>query len=172
MIRRLLTVLVFIFSITGISTCCNAQQFANSWINYNQSYYRLKVWQDGMYRINYSVLQNAGLPLSNISGNTFHLYYRGQEVPVYVSTASTLGSNDYLEFYGLKNDGGADAPVYDSLQWQANDKLSLFTDTSAYYLTWSTTANANQYVNTNNSISNPPAPENYYLYLHIDWHLQ
>ena len=55
---------------------------------------------------------------------------------LYTSVPSgLLGVSDFIEFYGTVNDGKADKSLYkyDSLQmW---DKVSLYTDTAAYFLT-------------------------------------
>ncbi|MCC7232384.1 MAG: hypothetical protein IT242_05530, partial [Bacteroidia bacterium] len=58
------TVLILILSLAFISSF--SQAFENSWINYNQQYFKIKVWSDGIYRINQQTLLFAGIPLSSI----------------------------------------------------------------------------------------------------------
>jgi hypothetical protein len=36
-----------------------AQPFGNEWINYNQTYFKIKVVNDGIYRIPYATLNAA-----------------------------------------------------------------------------------------------------------------
>lgn len=51
----LLSVTLFILFSEGLQ----AQSYGNEWINYNQTYYKIKISQDGLYRITYSVLQQS-----------------------------------------------------------------------------------------------------------------
>jgi hypothetical protein len=41
-------------------------QYHNDWIEYSQKYYSFKIAQDGMYRLDYDVLNAAGVPVSSI----------------------------------------------------------------------------------------------------------
>ncbi len=136
-------------------------QYPNSWINYSQSYYKIKIAQDGLYRLAGSTMQSAGVPLSTIDGNKYRMFYKGQEIPIYVSTTGPLSSTDFIEFWAYKNDGALDAQVYNNPLHQANDKLSIFSDTSAYFLTWSSAISPNQYLVTNNVLTNLPQKEPY-----------
>lgn len=51
----ILGVLMFCF---GLQT---SAQYNNEWIDFNKTYYKIKVGADGLYRIPYSVLQSNGL---------------------------------------------------------------------------------------------------------------
>ena len=81
--------------------------YGNEWINYDQSYYKISVAQDGIYKITRSDLDAAGIP-NSVNGNEFKLFSGGIEVPIYVSNNNTLGASDYIEFYGVKNRGDLD----------------------------------------------------------------
>jgi len=54
------------FILLLILSCCTKLvgqlQFGNEWINYSQEYYKIKITQEGIYRISYSTLVNSGLP--------------------------------------------------------------------------------------------------------------
>jgi len=52
--KRLLT-LFFLFSAALIQ----AQPFGNEWINYDQKYFKVKVWNNGVYRISWQSLAAA-----------------------------------------------------------------------------------------------------------------
>ena len=39
-----------------------AQSFGNEWINYNQKYYSFPVARSGIFKLDFSVLQAAGIP--------------------------------------------------------------------------------------------------------------
>lgn len=116
----------------------------NEWIVYGQKYYKIKIGQSGMYRINYAALAAAGMDMSSIDDRKFQLFFRGQEVPVLLNekTPGSFSSGDYIQFYGQRNDGALDAVLYNNPADQPHTDYSIFTDTSAYFLTLgSSTAN-------------------------------
>jgi len=136
-----------------------AQLYGNEWIDYNKTYYKFKVGKEGIYRITKGTLDAASIPAS-VTGAQFILYHNGQEVPLYASTPGALGSNDYIEFYGNKNDGSFDKALYNNAAWQADPGSSLFTDTACYYLAYDNGANHQRYIqNTNTIPATPPAAE-------------
>jgi Peptidase family C25 len=109
-------------------------QFNNSWIDYNKTYYKFKVGQDGLYRVPKATLQSIGLEGTPVE--QFQLWRNGQEVPLFTSIPTgILGDSDFLEFYGQMNDGKPDAVMYKNPSFQLSDKWSLQTDTAAYFLT-------------------------------------
>ncbi|MEO6218849.1 MAG: C25 family cysteine peptidase, partial [Ginsengibacter sp.] len=122
--------LSFIFiSIAGFS-----QPYANSWIDYNKTYYKFNVGKDGVYRIPQSVLN--GISLGSTPAEQFQLWRNGQEIALYTTTPSgALGASGYIEFWGIMNDGKADTKLYRDPDYQLSDHYSLQTDTSAYFLT-------------------------------------
>jgi len=61
------------------------QNYSNSWINYSQQYFKFKIIEDGIYRITYSNLAAAGIPMSSINPQNFQIIGRGQELPLYIS---------------------------------------------------------------------------------------
>jgi hypothetical protein len=117
--------------------------FGNEWINFTQKYLKIKVAKDGIYVINYNNLSTSGITaaeLSAIKPNNIQMFYRGIEIPIYVSAQgnNSFGSNDWIEFYGLKNDGKLDKPLFKKPDWQPQDYKSFYNDTSVYFLTWTT----------------------------------
>lgn len=115
-----------------------AQPYGNEWINYNQRYYKFQVVEEGVYRINYNVLANAGIPLASIDPRTIQVFNREQQVPIYVrgEEDGVFGLNDFIELYATGNDGWLDALAYDEPENQVNPFYSLYNDTIHYYLTW------------------------------------
>lgn len=117
--------------------------YFNEWIQPTQSYVKLTVTADGLYRVYKADLQAAGIAnLNALTSNTIQLFYRGEEVPVYVE--DSLGTLNFFEFVGWSNDGAIDSLLYreasddfdhDPTQ-QTNVYRSLFSDTAAYFLTW------------------------------------
>jgi hypothetical protein len=156
---------LFLVSAMGIQV--QAQPFGNEWINYNQTYFKIKVVNDGIYRIPYATL-NANIPnLSSINPQQFALYHNGKAEPIFISqTGSTpLTTTDYIDFYGRKNIGDIDSVLYDKPGAQPHPYHSLFTDTSIYFLTISaSTNNARFVVVPNDTVSPQPAKQDYF------WH--
>ena len=136
MVKKILSILIL--GLFGIQSLF-AQNFGNEWINYNQKYYAFKISEDGICRIPYAALLNAGVPLSSISSpKNFQIFGRGQEQYIYVHNESSgvFGNGDYIEFYAQKNDGWYDSVLYKRTSDQTNKEYSLFTDTATYYFTW------------------------------------
>ena len=117
-----------------------AQPFGNEWIQYNQSYYRINVWNDGVYRISFSALSEAIPALASADPRNVQIFGRGQEVPIYVQgeTDGTWDAGDFIEFVGQKNTGWLDASMYPNADAQSNPHYSLISDTAAYFITWNT----------------------------------
>ncbi len=108
-----------------------AQEYGNEWISFDQSYYKIKVAKDGVYRIPFQLLSEQGLPADAAA---YKLYFRGEEVPMYQSDEQ-WSEDGYFDFYGLKNNGDLDSSLYKIPDWQPIPDFSLFSDTSIYFLT-------------------------------------
>ncbi len=141
-----------------------AQVYNNEWIDYTKTYYKFKVGKDGLYRISGASLAASGL--GSATAQSFKLWRNGVEVPIYTSVASgTLGSSDYIEFWGKMNDGKPDKELYRDATFQLNDKWSLISDSAAYFLT-TTTAGTNMRLQptANNVPGNTLPVEPYFMY--------
>jgi hypothetical protein len=119
--------------------------YGNEWIDYDQVYYKIKVAEDGIYRISYDDLLTAGVfEEENVpNGSSIHLFYRGERYPIYVSEEGVMRSGDFVEFFGEKNDGWLDQFLYAESNYQLNPAYSMYTDSSTYFLTWQSEANTN-----------------------------
>lgn len=161
--RSLYGHIIFAIALLFISLpAAYGQTYGNEWIDYSKSYYKVKVAKDGLYRITYQALNNAtGLPLSSINANQFNLFHKGEVVPIYITTNGIMGPNDYIEFYGKRNDASLDTELFASPDDQMNKHYSLFSDTSVYFLTWSTVEPNILIRNTANNLTNLPAKEPY-----------
>lgn len=120
--------------------CANksAAQTENGWINYNQTYYKIKVAEDGMYRITRNVLVAAGIPATSIDPRRFQIFHNGIEQAIHVEGQAdgAFDANDYIEFYGRRNDGTLETKLYRAADAQPHTFHSLFSDSSVYFLTW------------------------------------
>ena len=142
-LRQTSTAKGLLFLLLGLllSTGAQAQSgtYGNEWIVAGQPYYKLKVWRDGIYRLNYAYLQS--LNPTGVAPTQFQLWRRGKEVAVYQGgNASALDATSYLEFYGQRNDGVLDREYYKNPAEQAHQYYSFYTDTAAYFITWGSRA--------------------------------
>ncbi len=137
----------------------------NEWIRYGQQYYKFSVDHDGVYRISSSILEASGIFGELATGTNFRLYNMGRQVPLFVSSNGLFGIDDYIEFYGYQNRGELDQYLF---LRPAKDMLhpdhSLYTDQNVYYLTYEGDDVPLRINNLVNDVSNPPAPEPYYLH--------
>ncbi|REK06626.1 MAG: hypothetical protein DWQ44_10080 [Bacteroidetes bacterium] len=142
-----------------------AQTHENSWINYNQQYFKVKVWQDGIYRIRYSALQFGGFPISTVDPRKIQIIRDGVEQHIYIQGESdgVFDSSDYIEFYGRKNDGKLDTRMYADSMWQANKNFSLFNDTATYFITWDNNVNGKRLSIQNNTNYASYTPSPYFI---------
>ncbi|MCF8410686.1 MAG: hypothetical protein K9G31_05255, partial [Crocinitomicaceae bacterium] len=131
--RNILFILFLI--INGISI---AQSYGNEWINYNQKYYAFPVVQSGIYKIDYSTLQAAGIVTTDFQSANIQLFGREKELPIHVEDGgdNSINPGDYILFYATRNDGWLDSTLYDNPSWLGNPKYSLYNDTIQYFFTW------------------------------------
>ncbi len=124
-----------------ITTFAKAQTYENSWINTSQEYYKIKISQDGIYRLTAQNMAWAGIAYSTWSASKIQLWYKGQQQYIYVYDANQNdvldAATDYIEFYGEHNTGWFDKQLYADSTWQPNPNYSLVTDTSVYFLSYS-----------------------------------
>ena len=121
-----------------------AQNFptANQWWVPSQTYLKFRLAKTAIYRI---YANQLNLP-PTANPNFLHMFFKGKEIPIYVENSgnpAVLDGNDFIEFYGQKWDGEDDKNLYRhpflnyvDPEQQPNVYFSLFTDTSAYFLTW------------------------------------
>ena len=142
--------------------------YGNEWINYDLQYVKIKVGQDGIYRLTSQQLAEAGVPIDQIDIATFRLYWLGERAKVvHKQVAGTFSSDDYLEFYGEKNRSQVDRFLFNDPDRQMlNPEYGLTSDTSAYFLTWTPgVSSAQRYVIQENNLDGPLPPKKEY-YLH------
>ncbi|MCP4437718.1 MAG: hypothetical protein GY810_02135 [Aureispira sp.] len=163
--RYLLYTLTFFIIAINLPTDLSGQghngKFGNEWIDYDLTYYKISVAEDGMHRVAAQVLQSEGMDMTKNPAN-FRLFHMGKEIPIHVElSGSTI---DYIQFYGVKNRGEYDVHLYDNKNHHFNPEYSLIVDTSAYFLTWDPTTAGKQFTTTGANLSNIPAAENYFMH--------
>lgn len=97
-----------------------------SWYNANNIFYKLFIEESGIYRLDRAYLDSIGIDVTTIDPRTLKIYNKGAELPVFVAgeTDGSFDQDDYIQFYGERNQG--DSTYFDP-----------YTDTNIYWLTWS-----------------------------------
>lgn len=128
--------IAFIAWIFALHTAASAQT-GNEWINYSVPYYKIPVGKDGIYRLTRTQLVAAGIP-PFVDPKTIKIFHRGTEQAIYVEGEgdNQLNTNDFVEFYGRKNDGTLDAQLFTTPTAQPHKLYNLYTDTTAFFLTY------------------------------------
>lgn len=108
-----------------------SQNYGNEWIDYDRTYFKINIDEDGWVHIPESTLATFNLPLD---ASVYQLHSGGEEIPLYTSTDGIMGVNDYLAFLGKKNDGAFDTQLYKQAAHQPGKDFSLFSQSRAYYL--------------------------------------
>jgi hypothetical protein len=134
---RLGAIFFLIFSVSSIR---GLAQHPNSWVAYNQPYYKISVAANGIYRLTYDQLQQAGVPVNSIDPRLIQVYHRGVQQAIHFKhdqspADSKFDNGEYLEFYGQRNDGTLDAKLYEPSSVQPHKYYNLYSDTTAYFLT-------------------------------------
>jgi len=143
----------------------SADNYGNEWIDFPKTYYKFRVWKDGLYRIPYATLQSAGINETELVGNNIKLFRNGDEVPLYVSNNGQLTSSDNIEFYGFKNDGRPDTELFKNADDQPHPYYSFFNDTVTYFLVIDPAANGKRYTTISNNLIGAPAKEPYFMHV-------
>jgi len=109
----------------------------DSWIDYSKTYIKIGTAKDGIYRIDKNDLVNLGINVSAINPQTFAMFLKGEEIPIFVSGENdlTFDEEDFIEFVGIRNMGGHHREI--SSDGEAyKEYLGRYTDTTVYWLTW------------------------------------
>lgn len=95
----------------------NGPDPTRDWFETGRTYYRIKIAQDGWYKVTTADLEAAGANTAQIDPGSLKLYGNGEEIPLVIRPDTSV------EFYAVRNSGDS---TY----------LDLYSDTSHYWLTW------------------------------------
>lgn len=109
-------------------------QYGNEWILYDQDYFKLTVANDGWYRVTAAELEAVGFLTEQVAADRLRLFKNGEEIAMDVSSQN--GRLVSFEFYGERNDGQLDQPIYITPDAQPHDYYPLFSDSTTYFLTY------------------------------------
>ena len=139
-------------------------QYGNEWIDYNQTYYKFKIGEEGIYKVTYETLDSLGLPVTTLNPKNIQLYAKGAEVAIYVSGEldNSFDPGDFIEFYATRNDGWLDKDLYRRPEEHTNPYRSLFSDSSVYFLTISKTLAQKRVVDYYNGNYSNKKADNYF----------
>jgi hypothetical protein len=127
-------------ALIALFICCASfvagqSKLANEWLDVNKTYYKLNVAKDGIYRVKFEQLAQAGFP-QNVRSADLRLVNIGVEEPIFVSSTNTFGPGDFIEFYGEAHTIGVDSFLYQDWKMEMfNPRFSLTSDSNAYFLT-------------------------------------
>jgi Peptidase family C25 len=136
-VKKLLFLLILAFGFSLKGTAQTA--FSNEWIKFEQQYFKIPVAKDGIYRLTFANLQASGFPVGTVDPRLIQIFHRGQEQSIIVQgeADAKFDATDYIEFYGQRNDGTLDAKLYFPAASQPHPYYNLYSDTTAYFLTYS-----------------------------------
>ncbi|MES2796092.1 MAG: C25 family cysteine peptidase [Bacteroidota bacterium] len=127
----------FIFFLLNAHYLIGQKLLGNEWINYGQSYLKLSIDKDGLYRISKKDLESSGFDTNQLNPKYFELYFRGKPYAIYFygEEDGKIDDTDYIEFYAIANDGFQDQEVYRPKSARTNTFLSLYSNETGYFLT-------------------------------------
>jgi hypothetical protein len=139
----------------------------NEWIDYSKSYLKIKVAEDGVYKVTGQEMMEAGMDISLNQASYLQLWHNGKEVFINTSVTGEITDESYIEFYGEKNTIALDSFMYENWRQDLlNPKYSLISDTSVYYLTFAdNNVDRKRYKTVvHNYSTNTTPPESYFYH--------
>ena len=148
-------------SISQAQMTINGQTlFGNEWIDYNKTYVKVGVDQEGMVMVTQAQLIQNGLIPSQLVGSNLKMISNGVEMPIYVSNNGNWSNNDYLLFYGQRNDGFLDGPLFENPEeGQINPRVNMYSDTRYYFITVEQGGDHSRFVPRNNNVGSTNLPK-------------
>ncbi|MCP9763703.1 putative type IX secretion system sortase PorU2, partial [Lacihabitans soyangensis] len=130
--KKYLLLHIFIFStITAL-----AQISEMDWINSQQKYLKISVNSTGVYKIRMEEVGKVLPEIFTAKVNQLELFHNGKSISFDITSKGAFPvKDDYIYFYGEKNDGKNESVFYRPETQQPNVYSSLYTDVSAYFLT-------------------------------------
>lgn len=165
--------LILVFIVMCVTTFSYSQMtidgetlYGNEWIDYNKQYLKIEVEETAIYRLTYNDLLDNGFP-AQVTGASLQLFNHGSQVAIYTTNDGILGPDDFILFYGKKNDGFLDRFHYRTWERdQLNPYANMYTDIRTYYLTWDEASQNNaRIVEIENDLSGSlPQKQNFYMH--------
>ena len=113
--------------------------YDDAWYTSQPSFVKIAVTQDGVYRITGADLAQAGLSLDQVNPTDIRLLRNGAEIPIWLEGTAepALTESSSITFVGEQNRGDEELWAFDDVATrQGSDYLSLFSDTTWYWMSW------------------------------------
>lgn len=107
-----------------------------SWFVTGQPYLKVHTQQAGIYKIPGTLIDQSGI--FGLRMSQLQMFRRGRQVSIKVNDANqndVFDNEDFVLFYGVKNDGALDKELYVDPSYQMNAAINLHSDSAAYFLT-------------------------------------
>lgn len=138
----------------------SSQRFGNEWIDFQQTYYKIPVRAEGIYRILPADLQAAGFPVATTDPRNIRMFFRGREIAIHVvgEADGRLDPSDYIEFYGRPAGLDLILPMYETPNHVTNLYANFYEATAYYFLTAGNTRGKRMTVVAERNHNIPPEP--------------
>ncbi|WP_017259219.1 putative type IX secretion system sortase PorU2 [Pedobacter arcticus] len=158
--KKHLLLLVIFFSL--IWSKSYAQTYGNEWINASQKYLKIKVSEEGIYKITLSDINAGAFQTGQLNPSKLQIFNKGVEVPLYITGTAdgSFDNGDLIYFYGNKNNASLDKVLYQNPADLPNSEVSLFENDNYYFLTYSTANDGLRYI-VNNQVNTSLTPESF-----------
>lgn len=154
----------FLFTAQSQITKNGVIQYGHEWIDFSKQYFKIEVSQNGIYKLSKAALQQAGFPVETQPMSTWSMYFLGEEIPIYTSSTGIMSESDYISFEGKRLQNDLDKHLFTDASLELNPKVSMFTDTSAYFLSFDVGENR-RFINTDANIDgNTTSPEAFFMH--------
>jgi len=134
--------------------------YGNEWIDYSKKYVRVGVPADGIYKVPFGALSTSlkKTPAESITPAQIQLWHRGKEVAI------ISADNDWVVFYGEKNDGASDGLMFrPGPEARLNPYVSLYSEEGSYFFTIAVNPKRASVVNAKPDAANSAAYEPYHF---------
>lgn len=114
--------------------------YGNEWIDYSRQYLRIPIVETGFYQITGEELAGQGIPVDSMPTASIQIFRQGKEMAIEATgqLSGIFGRAGRVIFYGESNDGRGDTGLYTSSATMPHSYYGLYTDSTAYFLTWRT----------------------------------
>src|SRR5690554_975334 len=121
--------ITFMISMQGMSQ--------GEWIDFDRDYFKIQTAHDGIYQLDYLTLSTSGIDMRRLDPRDIRVYHRGEEISIYIEGEDDgrFDIQDYIEFFGRRNDGTLDSLLYDEPEMMPNPYYNTHSDTTAYFFT-------------------------------------
>ena len=152
----------FFFSVVALFYCTLALA-QSEWIDFDRTYYKIPTATDGIYRLNFTSLSSSGLNPNVIDPRNIRIFHRGEEVAIFVQGEADgkFDPNDFIDFYGKRNDATLDVKFYDDPSHLGNTMYNTHNDTTAFFLTLSPDTRGKRMARRQESNASIPLQANY-----------